>query len=60
MYVCVYLCIYVCMQGFTQTILMSGRRHKKLNLLIEFRNSVYKKFYFEAYKNSLASSLHSK
>ena len=34
-------------QGFIQAILMSGRRHKKLNLLIEF--SIFIKFYFKAY-----------
>ena len=34
-------------QGFIQAILMSGRRHKKLILLIEF--SIFIKFYFKAY-----------
>ena len=48
------------MQGFIQAILISSRRHKKLNLLIEFWNSIFRKFYFEAYQNKLASSLHSK
>ena len=42
------------------SILMSGRRHKKLNLLIEFWNSIFIKFYFEAHQNKLASNLHSK
>ena len=36
-------------QGFIQAILMSGRRHKKLNLLIEFSNSIFMKFYFKAH-----------
>ena len=35
-------------QGYIQAILMSGRRHKKLNLLIEFSNSTFIKFYFKA------------
>ena len=30
-------------------ILMSGRQHKKLSLLIEFSNSILIKFYFKAY-----------
>ena len=36
-------------QGFTQAILMTGRQHKKLNLLTEFSNSVFIKLYFKAY-----------
>ena len=32
---------------FIQAILMSDRRHKKLSLLIEFRNSIFIKLYFE-------------
>ena len=47
-------------QGFIQAILMSGRRHKKLNLLIEFSNAIFIKFYFKAHKNMLTSSVHSK
>ena len=35
--------------GFIQAILMSGRRYKKLSLLIEFSNSIFIKFYFKAY-----------
>ena len=38
-----------CWQGFIQAILMSSRWHKKLNFLIEFSNSIFIKFYFEAY-----------
>ena len=37
------------LQKFIQAILMSGRPHKKLNLLIEFSNSIFIKFYFKAY-----------
>ena len=33
----------VARQGFIQAVLMSGRRHRKLNLLIEFKNSIFKK-----------------
>ena len=33
-------------QGFTQAILMSGRRHKELNLLIEFWSSILMKCFF--------------
>ena len=33
----------VARQGFIQAILMSGRQHRKLNLLIEFKNSIFKK-----------------
>ena len=36
-------------QAFIQAVLMSGRRHKKLNLLIDFWNSIFMKFYFTAY-----------
>ena len=36
-------------QAFIQAVLMSGRRHKKLNLLIDFWNSIFMKFYFIAY-----------
>ena len=36
------ICIYS--QGFIQAILMSGRRHKILNLLIEFSSSIFIKF----------------
>ena len=46
-------------QGFIQAILMYGRRHKKLNLLIEFSNSIFIKFCFKAYKNMLTSNVHS-
>ena len=35
-------------QGYIQAILMSGRPHKKLNLVIEFSNSTFIKFYFKA------------
>ena len=47
-------------QEFIQAILVSGRRHKKLNLLIQFWNWIFMKFYFEAYKNRLLSNLPSK
>ena len=36
-------------QGFIQAILMSVRLYKKLNLLIEYSNSMFIKFYFKAY-----------
>ena len=36
-------------QGFMQAILMSDRWHKKLNLLIEFSNAIFIKFYSKAY-----------
>ena len=39
----------VAKQEFIQAILMSSRQHKKLNLLIEFSNSIFRKFYFKAY-----------
>ena len=39
------------LQEFIQAILMSGWWHIKLNLLIEFWNSIFMKFYFEAYQN---------
>ena len=42
---------------FIQGILMSSRQLKKLNLLIEFCNSIFIKFYFHAYQNKLPSSL---
>ena len=35
---------YSCGQGCVQAILMSGRQHKKLNLRIEFSNSIFIKF----------------
>ena len=35
-------------QGFIQAILMSVRRHKKFNLLIEFSIRIFIKFYFKA------------
>ena len=35
-------------QGFIQAILMSGRRHRKLSLLIEFLKSIFIKYYFKA------------
>ena len=38
-------------QGFIQAILMPVRRHKKLNLLIEFSNSIFIKFYFIAFQH---------
>ena len=40
---------YIHIQGFIQAILMSIRWHKKLNLLIEFSNSIFIKFYFKAF-----------
>ena len=40
---------YSILQGFIQAILMSGRRHKKLNLLIEFSNSFFIKSNFKAF-----------
>ena len=39
---------------------MYGRRHKKLNLLIEFSNSIFIKFCFKAYKNILRPDLRTK
>ena len=41
-------------QGFIQAILMSSRQYKKLNLLIEYWNSIFIKFYFWAHQNKLA------
>ena len=43
-----------------QSILISGKQHKKLNFLNEFWNSIFVKFYFEAYQNKLDSSLYSR
>ena len=40
-------------KGFMQAILMGGRRHKKLNLVVEFSNSIFIKFYFKAYWDSI-------
>ena len=40
-------------QGLIQAILMSTRRYEKLNLVIEFSNSIPIKIYFKAYKNML-------
>ena len=37
------------LHGFIQAILMSGRRLKKFNLLIEFSNTIFIKKYFKAY-----------
>ena len=37
------------LQGFIQAISMSGRRHKKLNLQIEFSNSIFIKFCFKGF-----------
>ena len=37
------------LQGFIQAILMSVRQNKKPNLLIEFSNSIFIQFYFEAF-----------
>ena len=42
---------FITRQGFIQAILMSGRRHKKLNLLIQFLNSIFIKLYFETYRH---------
>ena len=36
-------------QGFIQAILIFVRRHKKLNLLIEFSNSIFITFYFKTF-----------
>ena len=36
-------------QRFIKAIWMSVRRYRKLNLLIEFSNSIFIKFYFKAY-----------
>ena len=53
------------MQGFIQPVLMSGRRLKKLDLLIEFSNPIFIKFYFKAERrwtciqNDIASKLFS-
>ena len=44
-------------QGFIQAIMISGTLHKKLNLLIEFWNSIFIKNFFKAYENRLASKL---
>ena len=43
------LLMYIQYQGFIRAILMSGRRHKKLNFLIEFSNSIFIKFCFKPY-----------
>ena len=40
--------MWIWRQGFIQAVLISGRRHKKPNL-IEFWNSIFIKFYFKAY-----------
>ena len=40
---------YIHIQGFIQAILMSIRRHKKLNLVIEFSNPIFIKVYFKAF-----------
>ena len=45
-------------QRFIQAILMFGKRHKKLNLLIESLRSIWLQFYFQAYRNRLVSNLH--
>ena len=37
-------------QGFMQAILISGRRHKKLNLLTEFWNSIFIIFFLKRIK----------
>ena len=44
-----YILLSILSQEFIQAILTFGRRHKKLNLLIEFSNSIFIKFYFKAY-----------
>ena len=47
-----YLCkIKIIVQGFIQAILMSIRRHKELNLLIEFSNSIFIKSNFKLFQN---------
>ena len=47
--VCFQWCSFHHWQGFVQEI--SGKWLKKLNLLIEFWNSIFIKFYFKAYCN---------
>ena len=39
----------ISIQEFIQAILMSRRRPKKLNLITEFSNSIFIKFYFKAH-----------
>ena len=42
------------MQEFMQAILMSVRQHKKLNLLIEFSNSIFANFILKHVDTELA------
>ena len=46
-------CINIRVQEFIQTILVSGRLHKKVNLLIEFSNLIFIKFSFIQFESSL-------
>ena len=47
----------ISLQGFIQAILMSVRRHKKLNLLIEFSNSFFTNFFLKDVGIELAFKL---
>ena len=42
------------MQGFIQAICVSGKYYEKLNLLIEFTNLDFIKFYFKAYWSGIS------
>ena len=44
-----HLMLFISKQGFIQAIQMSGRRVKNLNLVIEFSNTIFIKFCFNAY-----------
>ena len=46
-------CVSIRVQEFIQTILVSGRLHKKVNLLIEFSNLIFIKFSFIQFESSL-------
>ena len=50
-YIWMWYCMHVCniYHGFIWAVLMSGRQHKKLNLLIVFSNSIFIKFDVKAY-----------
>ena len=46
---CILAFMKLLIQGFIPAILMSVRQYKKLNLLLEFSNSIFIKFYFKAF-----------
>ena len=47
-----------CKQGFIQAILMSVRLHKNPDLLMEFSNSVFVKFYFKQFGVEITFKIH--